>query len=404
MNPSRQRLAIFLAILIGIPLIGFFVIKLASGYRPDVSNLTLKPNGLLAATSTPTGAQVFVDGKLTSATDTTVSLSPGTYEVEIKKDGFIPWKKILKIEKELVTEINAYLFPAFPDLRPLTFTGAQSPVFSPDGQKVAFAVSGASEGKNGLWILDLADRPFGLAREPRQILRSAPGGRDFAESTYIFSPDSKQLLVALPVRPGKTGQVIEENFLIDISELTPATDLIDISVRLPIIKEQWREEENLRQTEAFSKLPDEVLKIATASAQAVSFSPDQTKILYTATASAQIPEKLITPVPAANSQPESRNLEAGKIYAYDLKEDKNFFIMDQEEGKTLSWFPTSGHLFLVEKDKVTIMEYDGTNRADVYTGPFENSFAFPFPSGNKLLILTSLGRETPPNLYAINLR
>ncbi len=151
-----------------------------------------------------------------------------------------------------------------------------------------------------------------------------------------------------------------------------------------------------------------MLKIATASAEAVSFSLDETKILYTATVSAQIPEKLISPVPAANSQPESRDLEPGKIYVYDIKEDKNFYIIDapttQNSQPTLSWFPTSRHLFLVEEDKIVIMEYDGTNRAEVYTGPFEKSFAFPFPSGNKLLILTSLGRDTPPNLYAINLR
>jgi dipeptidyl aminopeptidase/acylaminoacyl peptidase len=404
MNPTRQRLAIFLAILIGIPLTAFFVIKLASGYRPDIPNLTLKPTGLLVATSTPNGAQVFVDGKLTSATNATISLAPGTYEVELKKDGFIPWKKTLEIEKELVTETNAFLFPTFPDLHSLTFTGAKNPVISPDGQKVVFAVSGASTGKDGLWVLDLADRPFGLSRDPRQILRSAPKGRDFAESTYVFSPDSKQLLVTLPQRPGEAGQTIEENFLIDAGELTEATGLIDISVRLPIIKKQWQEEEKLRQTGLFSKLPNELLKIATASAEAVSFSPDETKILYLATASAQIPEKIISPVPAANSQPESRHLEPGKIYIYDLKEDKNFYIMDQEKGKNLSWFPTSRHLFLVEEDKVEIMEYDGTNRAAVYTGPFENSFAFSFPSGNKILVLTTLGRDTPPNLYAINLR
>ncbi|HUS51942.1 MAG TPA: PEGA domain-containing protein [Candidatus Bathyarchaeia archaeon] len=401
MNPSRQRLAIFLTILIGIPLVGFLVIKLASGYRPDVTNLTLRPTGLLAATSTPTGAQVFIDGKLTSATDTTLNLSPGTYEVELKKDGFIPWKKTLELEKELVVETNAYLFPAFPDLRPLTFTGAQNPVVSPDGQKVAFAVSGASTGKDGLWILDLADRPFGLARDPRQILSSAPAGRDFSQSTYRFSLDSKQLLVTL--NP-PTSQALAENFLVEINELTPATQLVNITARLPTLEKQWQEEEKIRQEEAFSKLPDEVIKIATTSAQAVTFSLDETKILYTATASAQIPEKLITLVPAANSQPQNRHLEAGKIYVYDLKEDKNFLIMEEQEGKTLNWFPTSRHLFLVEADKIIILEYDNTNRAEVYTGPFENSFAFPFPSGNKLLILTSLGQETPPNLYAINLR
>lgn len=409
---NRKRLAIFLTVAILVPTTAYFVIKLARGYRPDISTFTLRPTGLLVATSAPDGAQIFIDGKLVSATNTTISLSPETYEVELKKDGFIPWKKTLKIEKELVAKTDAYLFPTFPDLRPLTFTGAENPVISPDGQKVAFAVSGASAGKDGLWILDLAERPFGLSRESRQILRSAPKGRDFAQSTYIFSPDSKQLLVTLSGRSGKAGKTVEENFLVDASVFTPSTELIEISVALPTIEKQWEKEEKLRQTEVLSKLPKEVLKIATASAKAVSFSPDETKILYTATASAEIPEKLITPIPGASSQPESRELEPDKIYVYDVKEDKNFYIMDAPAStdstvspvSPISWFPTSKHLLLVEEDKTTVMEYEGTNRAVVYSGPFENSFAFPFPSGNKLLILTTLGRDTPPNLYAINLR
>ena len=74
------------------------------------------------------------------------------------------------------------------------------------------------------------------------------------------------------------------------------------------------------------------------------------------------------------------------------------------QGCTLRWFPTSKHIFLVQKDKISIIEYDGVNLVDVYSGPFENSFAFPFPAGNRLLVLTSIGKDTPPNLYAISLR
>ena len=117
------------------------MIKLAQGYRPDFSTKSLLPNGLLVATSNPNGAQLYIDGRLKSATNTTLNLSPGEYEVEIKKDGYIPWKKTLIIKKELVTKTDAYLFPTFPDFKPLTFTGVESPILSPDGQKVVFAVS-----------------------------------------------------------------------------------------------------------------------------------------------------------------------------------------------------------------------------------------------------------------------
>jgi len=212
---------------------------------------------------------------------------------------------------------------------------------------------------------------------------------------------------------------------------------VDVTASLTAIGRRWQEDETLKKRAKFSKLPKELLEIMEENTKEIVFSPDETKLLYTATASASIPENIIPPLPAANPQPESRKLEPGKIYVYDLKEDKNFFITDEDKlpkltptetptqketekessvlptsyfvlrtsgPSALSWFPTSRHLFYVQKNKVTILEYDNTNWVDVYTGPFENSFAFPFPTGNKILILTSLGSDTPPNLYAVSLR
>lgn len=422
---KRGRLIFFFSSLVGILVIAFLVIKLAQGYRPDISRRTLRPTGLLVATSIPDGAQLWLDGKLTSATNTTLNLSPDEYQVEIKKDGFSSWKKKLKIEKELVTKTDAYLFSTFPDLKALTFTGAASPSLSPDGQKVVFAVSGASAGKDGLWILDLADRPLGLSREPRQIIQSALKGRDFAKGEYQWSPDSKQILVTLSGSAKLTAKALpkgkEENFLLDSDRLNPATDLIDVTDNLVGIKQRWQQEEKIRQDAQLSKLPPKLLEIIDSRVADIQFSPDETKILYTATASASIPQGIISPLLASSTQPESRNLEPGKVYVYDLKEDRNFVVMENGEckieniinsqlsirnlqGCTLRWFPTSKHIFLVQKDKISIIEYDGTNLVDVYSGPFENSFAFPFPAGNRLLVLTSIGKDTPPNLYAISLR
>lgn len=407
---TKRRLLVFIGVILFIFFGAFLVIKIAQGYRPDFTTFSFRPSGLLVATSIPDGAQLFIDGKLISATNTTLNLPPDQYEVEIKKDGFTSWKKTLSIKKELVVKTDAYLFPTFPDLRPLTFTGTSNPVVSPDGQKVVFAVSGASAGKNGLWVLDLTDRPLGFPREPRQIVVSAPKGRDFADSTYIWSPDSKQILVTLKGRPGvKRGEIIEENFLLDANQLNLDTNLVDVTEQLETIKRRWEEEETIREKAQLGKLPTKLLETLEGASKEIFFSPDETKLLYTATASATIPEEIIPPLPAANTQPESRELEPGKIYVYDLKEDKNFYLMDAPDSTVssvspISWFPTSKHLFLVQKEKITILEYDNTNWVDVYSGPFENSFAYPFPAGNKILILTALGKETPPNLYAINLR
>ena len=105
----------------------YIAIRWANGdFRLDRSaDLVATETGLLHATSTPKGAEVYIDGKLTSITDNTIYLSPGTYEVEIKMDGYSSWKKNILIEKSLVSQTNANLFPYSPSLSSLTFTGVQ---------------------------------------------------------------------------------------------------------------------------------------------------------------------------------------------------------------------------------------------------------------------------------------
>lgn len=400
----KKRLIIFLSIILGITLIAYFLIKLASGYRLDFSTKTMRPTGLLVATSTPNQASILVNGKILKVkTATTLSLTPGEYDIEIKKDGFSSWKKKILIEKELVAKTEAYLFPTYPDLKALTSISTLSPVISPDGKKVVFAVENQDE-KNGLWVLDLSERPLGLNREPRQIIQSAPKGRNFAQAEYQWSPDSKQILITL-VKTKATAKTkaVEENFLLDASILNPNTKLIDITDQKEALFQRWENEEKILQEAKLGKIPEELLQILNTGTKDITFSLDETKVLYTATASASIPKNLIPPLPGASNQPESRDLTLGKTYVYDLKEDRNFALDLPQEAK-VSWFPTSRHLFLVQKDKISIIEYDGTNKIDVYSGPFEDSFASPFPSGNKILVLTALNKETPFNLYSISLK
>jgi len=394
---SRTRALFFFAIFIIILAVTVLVVRLAQGYKIDWRGGSWRPTGLLAATSVPDGAKVFIDDKLYSATNTTISLPPDIYEVEIKKDGYSSWMKILEIEKELVTKTDAYLFPTVPDLQALTFTGAADPVLSPDDTKVAYKVKGSDYTKNGVWILDLTNLPLGISREPRLILASAPRGRDFSQAELEWSPDSKQLLV-------KLVQTKEENFLIDAGSETSTTALVDVTASLPLIKQRWLGEKEIRQAQKLAKLPQELRAIIEQNTKDSSFSLEETKILYTATASADLAEEYKPPLPASSKQNQERNIKPGQIYVYDIKEDRNFRIMAENEGIQVSWFPTGKHLILVQDDKVEVVEYDGINQVTVYSGPFENSFAFPFPGGTRLLILTTLGKDLPPNLYAVSLR
>lgn len=400
----KKRIFIFLLLLIGIAVGSFYISKFASGYRPDFSTKSLKPTGLLVATSYPNQAMVYINGKANkNRTATTISLTPGEYNVEIKKDGFTSWQKKLVVEKELVVKTEANLFPTFPDMKAMTFTGAANPIISTDGKKVLYSVSKQGE-RDGLWILELSDRPLNLNREARQVLRVDSEERDFSQATYQWSTDSKQVLITFIKTPAtKKTLAVEENFLLDINNNDLTLKLKDISEEKETLLTQWQEEKEIVAQAQISRLPEDLTFILDKAVRDITFSPDETKIMYTATASASIIKELIPPLPGASTQTESREIQEGKTYVYDLKEDRNF-ALDLPTDAKVSWFPTSRHIFLVQKDKISLLEYDNTNKIDLYTGPFENSFAFTFPSGNRLLILTSLSKDSPSNLYSISLK
>ena len=392
----KIRVPFFFFVLVLIPALTYLTIKLASGYSFNFTKKQFEPRGILVATSVPDGGQVFINNELKGATDTTLFLKPGHYWVEIKKEGFSSWIKELLIEKELVTKTDAFLFnssesPA--DLRPITFFGAEKPILSPDADKIIYTSNATESGKAGLWLLDLNEFPFGISRSPKQIIQNKTKGRDFSKAEITWSPDARQILVA-------SGT---QNFLLDPGQLTLEQNLVDVSNKVKALKQSW-EEETAKINEAKSKrLPKLFQEIMATSAAALQFSPDGEKLLYQATASAVIPEKLILPLPASSTQKETRKIQAGSVYIYDLKEDKNFLISNIQY--PISWFPTSRHLLWREENQISLIEYDGTNKVIVFKGKIKANGVFSAPAANKIILLTNLEEEKSfSNLYLLNLK
>ncbi|OGY15950.1 MAG: hypothetical protein A2784_00785 [Candidatus Chisholmbacteria bacterium RIFCSPHIGHO2_01_FULL_48_12] len=453
-----RRLILSLLSLLVISLGTFAAIKFAQGYRPSFGGpQALKGTGLLVANSFPSGAQVFLNGKLTTATDDTLNLPPGDYQVDIKKDGFHAWSKRLKLEPELVTQTNATLFPAVPTLRPLTFSGALNPLPSPDGQKIAYVVTAsANPTQTGLWVLELTQSPSFLRKDPRQIARN--NGLDFSIATLAWSPDSSQILVHLD----------KNNFLLDATRFNDNLELKDVTARLTLILSDWEERLAKKQLQQLLTLPLALPALLLESATNLYFSPDETKLLYTATKDINLPQGLLPPLPASSTQNQQRQLAPNATYVYDLKEDKNFLVSPPppaelgNEAKTpphkillvdsleippttspsalpagrqaytklqdfpllidtlaaltaqytplpiqpLQWFPTSSHLIAIAEGKITVLEYDGLNQTTIFSGTFRPGFAYPAPNGSQMIILTNLNQDSdlPPNLYSIDLK
>lgn len=378
-----------IGILLLILTISISIISYGRGWRVDLGKKSVKPTGLISATSEPSGAQVFIDGNLKTATNNAFNLDPGWYRVRIVKEGYLPWEKKLRVQAEVAVKTDALLFPTNPSLSPLTTSGVVAPTLSPDGTKVAYAAAPPGAAALVLWMLELSEGPLGRNRDPQQLSAADPI-LTAPDALLRWSPDSRELLLTR----GSSAHLYT---------LTAPKTFTDVTPTLKILLEEWQVEQRSKNQSKLAGFPPEFIATTSSSTSILSFSPDETKVLYEATAAARLPIIIKPPLIGSNPTPESRDIGPGKLYIYDSKEDKNFLI---GEKAVPAWFPTSNHLIISQSNKIDIMEYDGANRVTVYAGPFADGFLAPWPGGSRLVIVTNLnpGASTLPNLYTVNLR
>lgn len=376
-----KRFIITLATLLVIIFGAGIAIFLAKGYTFSPKEGRMVGTGIISVVSIPDGASVYIDGHLTTATNTNISsLSPQHYQLKIVKEGYIPWEKKIKVFEGLVTEVKATLFPALPTIYPLTFNGVINPTLSPDGQKLAFAVPFSFDGhtrqKGGVWVWTMGSQPISFARaaEPHQIVISS-SSLDFSQGTISWSPNSKELLLTSQ-EGGLEGEANQRNYLLPFDQLTSASSLRDITPLLASTLKGWKEDQKTKDEAKLIIITDlKFRKIASESAN-LKWSPDEIKFV-------------------TDERPTTK--------VYDLKDKKEYNLPD---AKAYFWLPDSLHLVLAGEGKISLVEFDGSNEAVIFAGKFENSFIFPWPDSSRLVILTSYPTPTgsKPNLFGINLK
>ena len=203
-----KRFLLTILILIVIAFGAGVAVFFTKGYRVSPTTGTILGTGIISVTSVPDQASVYLDDRLVGATNDNIkSLPPKEYKVTIKKEGFIDWQKTVKVEQGLVSDIKATLFRSIPTFYPLTYTGAENALLSPDGLKMIYIVP-ASENmdatakkKTGVWVWSMSDRPltFNRGAEPHQIMNSIDG-IDLTKAKLRWSPDSTQILLQLTDR------------------------------------------------------------------------------------------------------------------------------------------------------------------------------------------------------------
>jgi hypothetical protein len=405
----KRNYFIPLVILLLLLLITSGVIFYGKGYRigqQKNGNPTITKTGLLSVNSEPNGAQVYINNNLTTATNDTVDLLPGDYTVKITKDGFLPWQKKVKIEKEVVTKADALLFPAAPRFENITSNGVENPVLDPSGRKIAFRIASESAKKNGIYILDMSSTPIlSLQSSAHQITDDITA--TFSTSDYIWSPDGTNLIASISALPEPIYYLLNSTGFND----TPR----NITALLPSMQDQWTQQKIELATSRTNGLKNELKQLIKDDFNALAWSPDDDKILYSASRSATLPVIIKPRRIGIDTLREDRIIKENDLYVYAISDDINFKVMDAHEisckdkevvcSNEIQWYPDSDHLIIVKDRMINIMEIDGTNDTTVYAGPFIDHYVFPWPNGSKIVILTNFNNPAvPANLYTIGLK
>lgn len=399
----KKQIFVSFAILLTMIVATVLIILYGKGYRfgfdkgtPEVSG-----TGLLVTTSSPDGAQVFIDSHLTTATDNTINLAPGDYDVKIFKDGYFPWEKNITVKKEVVSKADALLLPTAPKLESITNVGVLNPIADPTGTKIAYGVASQSAGKNGLYVLDMTLRPL-LTLQSSSTQIAIDSNVAFSQSSIKWSPDSKQILATF-----SSPFTSDYLFSADSLNSSPA----DVTETLPTVNTSWQKLKDEKEKALLDSLKKPLKSIVVNDFAVLQWSDDETKILYTASQSADLPLIINPPLIGTDSTPQDRGIKKGAAYVYDIKEDRNYKILDSfpvsltNAPQPLMFLPDSKHLVYVNGGKIDIMEYDAQNQTTVYAGPFVGNYVFPWPDATRLVILTNLGNSNlTPNLYTIGLK
>ena len=208
---KKTRTILFCLLIILFLIVAPGTIFYSWGYRFNFETKRITQTGAFYFKVLPKSARIYLNGKSVKKTDFFFgaayldNLLPKKYEVEIKKEGYHPWKKTLEIKERQVTDAkNIVLAPENPELTILT-KKAEEIFVSPDEKKVILREAG-EEGWS-LKLLELEKNVKSHLINQRNISKT-----QFSLSDLRFSPDSKRILLKVESK----GEM--QYFLLDLDK------------------------------------------------------------------------------------------------------------------------------------------------------------------------------------------
>ncbi len=380
------------------------IIAFARGYRFDVEKQNVTSNGILAIAAYPKAAKVYINGELKGVSDINLTLPNGTYNIEVKKDGYTSWQKSVSLKGELVLTLDVLLYPLNPSLSPLSNVGVTKAIALQQADKIILFSESDTGEKDGIYLFDLSKNPLSFFPPLKliilkKVITDSVGEIDFKDVRVEVSPDNKEAIFTFQIG-GKT-----QSFLLSLENEN--TNVFDISSSNETLVEAWTSQRLQVTRKILEAYPKEIAKVATDSFDVVEFSPDETKVLYLAKKSLTLPQVVVPALIAVNQTPQERILNEGGLYVYDKKEDKNYSLVNYQLPTTnyISWYSDSKHLVFNEGNKISVIDYDGLNKQTIYSGPYDGSL-FKVTIDGKIIILTNLNPQANrlPDLYSVGIR
>ena len=89
-----KQIAIYTLMTLSVIVVVAILILVMLGYRLNRTTGTLEQGGLVQLNSTPSGANLMINGtRLGATTSTKTTLAPGSHSITMSRSGYTPWQK-----------------------------------------------------------------------------------------------------------------------------------------------------------------------------------------------------------------------------------------------------------------------------------------------------------------------
>lgn len=231
---QRMRLALGYSLMaIALTVSTLILVFAANGFDIDRKTGQIIQNGLIIVDSKPVSADIFIDGQHNGRTSERLVLPAGSYNLELRQNGYRNWQHTVQLEGTSIEQIvYPFLFPenlatrAVADFKNQKLSVSQSPdrrwLLIPLEETAKFQLYDLNNETNQATNLEL----------PRDVYTAATGAHVFTVTEW--STDNAHVLLKHTWNKGSEYIMLDRGRLLNsfnVTKLFPDIDVVEASLR-----------------------------------------------------------------------------------------------------------------------------------------------------------------------------